>query len=335
MKKENILEVRNLEITFESKHGRVRAVQDVSFDVRKGEILAVVGESGCGKSVTGKAIIGTIQNKGKLGENTHIYFEGEDTMEYTQKQWESFRGDKCALIFQDALAALNPTLTVGRQIAEMLVIHRGMKYQAAMKEAVHMLEKVGIAYPEKRVKQYPHEFSGGMRQRVMIAMALVCNPDLLIADEPTTALDVTIQAQIMELLKKMQRENHTSMIMITHDLGIVSGMADRVLVMYAGKVMEQGTLRDIFYRNVHPYTKGLLHSVPRLDIKENEELESIPGTPPSLINPEPGCPFATRCAYCSKICREKQPPLHQIDEEHLAYCWMLEKGEGEAWKEKS
>ena len=289
-----VLEVKNLSVSFRTLKGEVQAVRDVSFDIEKGSVTAIVGESGCGKSVTSKSIMGLIKKPGYVSKDSQIIFQGENIQEYNRKQWEAYRGPKCSICFQDALTALNPTMTVGKQIMEKIRVHKKVSKQEAWAEAVQMLERVGIPNPELRMKQYPHEFSGGMRQRVMIAIAMTLNPDLLIADEPTTALDVTVQADILDMMKEIQKEHPMSIILITHDLGIVANFATDIIVMYAGKIVERGTAEDIFYHPTHPYTKALLRAVPRLDM-EGEKLETIEGAPPNMINPPKGCPFAQRC----------------------------------------
>lgn len=318
----NLIEVKNLCVSYQTYAGEVKSVRGVNFTVEKGETLAIVGESGCGKTVTAKTIMGLIQSPGIVKEGSEIIYAGKNLIGQSEKEWESYRGGECAMIFQDALAALNPTMSVGKQIAENLIIHKKMNKKDAMKKAVEILGKVGIPEPEKRIKQYPHEFSGGMRQRVMIAIALACSPKLLIADEPTTALDVTIQAQILELLKELQKELKTSIILITHDLGVVADMADHIAVMYSGKIVEKGRGRDIFYHPRHPYTWSLLNAVPRLDGDRKKNLVSIEGTPPDLLLPIKGCAFAERCPYCMNICTRQEPPVFQFDEEHKASCWL-------------
>ena len=294
-----ILEVKNLRVSYHTYAGEVKAVRGVQFSLEKGQALAIVGESGCGKSVTAKSIMGLIKApQGEIKENSEILYHGENILKYNKKQWQHYKGGECAIIFQDALASLNPTMRVGKQIMENLMGHKNMTKQEAAKEAVEMLRMVGIPEPEKRVRQYPHEFSGGMRQRVMIAIAFACDPKILICDEPTTALDVTIQGQILDIIKNLQKKNQTSVIMITHDLGVVANIAQKIAVMYSGIIVESGTCEDIFYRPRHPYTWALIRSVPRLDLKNKQELATIPGTPPDLLNPPVGCPFCTRCSYC-------------------------------------
>lgn len=317
-----LIEVHNLHVSYHTYAGEVRSVRGVDFSVEEGETLAIVGESGCGKTVTAKTVMGLIQTPGVIKPGSEILYKGKNMVEQPEKEWESYRGGECAMIFQDALAALNPTLSVGKQIAENLIIHKKIEKKEAMKKAEALLKKVGIPEPEKRVRQYPHEFSGGMRQRVMIAMALACSPRLLIADEPTTALDVTIQAQILELLKQLQKETKVSIILITHDLGVVADMADHIAVMYSGKIVEYGSRRDIFYHPRHPYTWSLLHAVPRLDGNRKRELTYIEGAPPDMIKPINGCSFAERCTYCKNICTRREPPVFLFENEHRASCWL-------------
>lgn len=320
-----LVEVKNLCVSYQTYAGEVKSVRGVNFSVEEGETLAIVGESGCGKTVTAKTIMGLIQSPGIVKEGSEIIYAGKNLIQQSEKEWETYRGGECAMIFQDALAALNPTMSVGKQIAENLIIHKKMSKKDAMKKAEELLAKVGIPEPEKRIKQYPHEFSGGMRQRVMIAIALACSPRLLIADEPTTALDVTIQAQILELLKELQKELKTSIILITHDLGVVADMADHIAVMYSGKIIEKGSGRDIFYHPRHPYTWSLLNAVPRLDGSRKKNLVSIEGAPPDLLLPIKGCAFAERCPYCMNICTRQEPPVFQFENEHKASCWLHHK----------
>lgn len=319
----HLLEVKDLKVSYHSYAGEVQSVRGVNFTVDTGESVAIVGESGCGKSVTAKTIMGLIQTPpGEIKKESQILFEGRNLLEMSEKEWEAYRGSDCAIVFQDALAALNPTLTIGCQIVEKIQIHTDMNKEAAMKEAERLLTLVGIPNPAKRLKQYPHEFSGGMRQRAMIAIALACQPKLLIADEPTTALDVTIQADIIDLLKDLQKEFKMAVIMITHDLGIVADIAKKIVVMYAGKVVETGSNYDVFYNPKHPYTQALLRAVPRLDVEENQELESIEGTPPNMIAPPEGCAFCTRCKHCMKICQKMEPPKYEFEDGHTAQCWL-------------
>lgn len=322
-KQHKLLEVSHLSVSFHTYAGEVQAVRDVSFDVQKGETLAIVGESGCGKSVTAKALMGLIaEPPGEIKKGSQVRFDGSDILTFDEDAWSDFRGGQAAMIFQDALAALNPTLTVGRQIAENLIIHKKLTKARAMEKAVDILSMVGIPQPDQRVKQYPHEFSGGMRQRVMIGIAIACQPRLLIADEPTTALDVTIQAQILELLDSLKKQSGTSVVLITHDLGIVAGYADRIVVMYGGKIVESGASRDIFYHPRHPYTWALLGAVPRLDTNEKKKLYAIEGMPPDLTDPPLGCPFSTRCGYCMGACVKAMPPKTSFGGAHEFRCWL-------------
>ena len=318
-----ILDIKDLKVSFDTYAGEVQAVRGVTFHVDEGEVLAIVGESGCGKSVTAQTIMklnpmpparivgGSIQ----LGEH--------DIVAATEKQMQSIRGKEVSMIFQDPMTCMNPTTQVGKQTVEAIKLHKRLTRKESEAEAVKCLGQVNIPNPKERAKQYPHEFSGGMRQRAMSAMALSCRPKLLIADEPTTALDVTIQAQIMDLLHFIQGEINTAIILITHDLGVVAGSADRVAVMYAGRIVEAGTTQDIFYRNAHPYTQALLKSLPSPDTTRDEKLTAIPGTPPDLINPPVGCAFAARCKHCMKLCQEEYPPEFQVGEGHTASCWLL------------
>lgn len=322
---EIILDVKDLKVSFSTYAGEVQAVRGVSFHLKKGEVLAIVGESGCGKSVTAQTIMRLIPTPPSvIKPGSSIMFDGsKEITRMSNREMERIRGSEMGMIFQDPMTSLNPTMTIGTQIAETLIKHQNMSKHAAMERAVEMLSLVGISNPAGRVKQYPHELSGGMRQRVMIAIALACNPKLLIADEPTTALDVTIQAQIIELMKKLQEKTGSSIILITHDLGVVADMAQRVIVMYAGKVVEQGTLDDIFYHSEHPYTWGLLRSVPRLDQNAEEDLVPIPGTPPDLFAPPKGCAFAARCPYAMEVCMGEDPEHTKISSSHSAACWLL------------
>ena len=319
---EHLLEVKDLHVSFETYAGEVKAVRGVSFHLKKKEVIAIVGESGCGKSVTAQTIMRLIpMPPGKIKSGS-ILFNGKDLVKCSEKTMESIRGSEIGMIFQDPMTSLNPTMLVGEQIVEGLMQHQRIKKEEAMKKAGGMLRLVGIPNVEKRLKQYPYEFSGGMRQRVMIAIALSCSPKLLIADEPTTALDVTIQAQILELMNELKDKLDTSIIMITHDLGIVAGMAERVVVMYAGMVVETGSVSDVYFNSKHPYTWGLLKSVPRLDAVNKEELIPIKGTPPDLFAPPQGCAFAARCRYAMEVCTIYQPPEMDINEHHKASCWL-------------
>ncbi len=318
-----LLDVKDLTVSFDTYAGEVQAVRGVSFYLEKGEAIAIVGESGCGKSVTAQSIMRLIPSPPSRVKKGSVEFNGKDLLKITEREMQSIRGSEIGMIFQDPMTSLNPTMTVGNQICESLIKHRGVKKAEAWEEALKMLKLVNIPNAEKRLKQYPHEFSGGMRQRAMIAIALSCNPKLLIADEPTTALDVTIQAQIIELMQDLQKELNTAIILITHDLGVVADMAQRVVVMYAGKIVEVGDINDIFYSSKHPYTWGLLKSVPRLDADQKGELFPIDGTPPDLFAPPVGCGFAARCEWCMKICKEKQPDYYDVKEGHKAACWLL------------
>ena len=320
---EKILEVKDLHVSFQTYGGDVQAVRGVNFNLYKGETLAIVGESGSGKSVTAQTLMKLIpMPPGKI-TGGQILFDGTDIVSKTEKEMEKIRGKEISMIFQDPMTSLNPTMRVGKQIMEVLIKHQNMSKSEAKERAQELLKLVGIPMPEKRVNQYPHEFSGGMRQRVMIAIALAARPKLLIVDEPTTALDVTIQAQILELMKELQAKMDTSIIFITHDLGVVANIADRVAVMYAGQIVETGTVDEIFYDPRHPYTWGLLASMPSLENDEEVELHAIPGTPPDLTNPPKGDAFAPRNQYALAIDFEKAPPMFQISETHFARTWLL------------
>jgi oligopeptide transport system ATP-binding protein len=322
----NILEVKDLKVSFHTYAGEVQAVRGVSFELKRGEVLAIVGESGCGKSVTSQTIMRLIPSPPSLIKGGTILFDNKvDLLQLTLKEMESIRGSEIGMIFQDPMTSLNPTMTIGKQITEGLVKHQGLSKEKAEKQAIELLTLVGIPRPETRIKQYPHEFSGGMRQRVMIAISLACRPKLLIADEPTTALDVTIQAQIIDLLKELQEKIGSSIIIITHNLGVVADIAQRVAVMYAGKIVEQGTVDDIFYSAQHPYTWGLLHSILRLDDDEKSELVPIEGMPPDLLAPPQGCAFAARCPQAMKICLTEDPKSQVIQDEHSMACWLMDK----------
>ncbi|MBY0199785.1 ABC transporter ATP-binding protein [Priestia megaterium] len=318
---EKMLQIKNLHVQFLTYGGRVQAVRGVSFDLHKGETLAIVGESGCGKSVTSQSIMRLIPTPPGRITSGSILFKGQDLTKLSEKKMRDIRGADISMIFQDPMTALNPTLRVGEQIAENIMQHENISKEKAKEKAFETLELVGIPNPKERLKQYPHEFSGGMRQRIVIAMALVCNPEVLIADEPTTALDVTIQAQILELFKDIQQKTDVSIVLITHDLGVVAQVADRVAVMYAGKIVEIGTRRDIFYTPQHPYTKGLLRSVPRLDLYESE-LVPIAGSPPDLFAPPSGCSFAPRCPYVMEVCDRMYPASTKLKESHQVHCWL-------------
>lgn len=318
-----ILEVKDLRTSFFTYAGEVKSVDGVSFHVDEGEAVAIVGESGCGKSVTVQSIMRLIPTPpGKIIGGS-INFLGADLVKKSESEMEAIRGNEIGMIFQDPMTSLNPVLTVGLQITEVLKRHEGLTGDAAKQRAIKLLELVGIPNPESRLKQYPHQFSGGMRQRVMIAISLACNPKLLIADEPTTALDVTIQAQILELMKDLKDKINTSIILITHDLGVVAGLCSRVIVMYGGKIVESGNINDIYFNPKHPYTWGLLKSVPRLDATKKGKLIPITGTPPDLLNPPKGCSFAPRCSYCMRICNEQKPEYTTLQDGHQAACWLL------------
>ncbi|MDP5273349.1 ABC transporter ATP-binding protein [Chengkuizengella axinellae] len=320
---EKLLEVKDLHVSFQTYSGEVQAVRGVSFDVKKGETVAIVGESGCGKSVTAQTIIKLIpMPPGEIKQGS-ILFNEKEIVTKSKKEMFEIRGKEIGMIFQDPMTSLNPTMKVGNQIREGLIKHQRMSPRAATERAIELLKLVEIPQPEKRINQYPHEFSGGMRQRAMIAIALACNPKLLIADEPTTALDVTIQAQILKLMKNIQKKMGTSIILITHDLGVVADLCDRIVVMYAGKVVEQGTKREIFKNPQHPYTKGLLRSIPRLDQEKETSLIPIFGTPPDLISPPDGCGFCERCDDAMNICKLEDAELHQVSETHQSRCWLL------------
>ncbi|MFC5405252.1 ABC transporter ATP-binding protein [Cohnella soli] len=322
-----ILEVNNLRVSFKMFAGEVQAVRGVSFTVNKGEVLAIVGESGCGKSVTAQSIMRLIPSPPSvIKKGSSILFDGQtEIVKLTESQMENVRGNDIGMIFQDPMTSLNPTMTIGSQITEGILKHTKATKAEAMQRAAELLTLVGMSNAQERLLQYPHELSGGMRQRVMIALSLACNPKLLIADEPTTALDVTIQAQIIDLMRDIQKKTDTSIILITHDLGVVAEMAHKVIVMYAGKVVERGTLQDIFYDPKHPYTWGLLRSVPRLDSNKENELVSIPGSPPDLYAPPVGCAFAARCPYAMKVCQEIDPEHFDVGEGHTAACWLNHK----------
>lgn len=319
-----LLEVKDLRVSFNTYNGEVQAVRGVSFDLNEGETLAIVGESGSGKSVTSSTLMGLLPKPAGVIKSGQILFQGEDLVKKSEKEMQKIRGKEISMVFQDPLSSLNPTMKIGNQIIEGLIKHQGMNRAEAKKKAIELLDQVGIPHPEIRVNQYPHQFSGGMRQRVVIAIALACNPKILIADEPTTALDVTIQAQILELMKEIQRDTKTSIIFITHDLGVVANVADRVAVMYAGKIVEIGTVDDVFYNPKHPYTWGLLGSMPTLDAKD-EELYTIPGTPPDMLNPPKGDAFAPRNEFALEIDAVMEPPMFKVSDTHYAATWLLHK----------
>ena len=317
-----VLKVEDLHVSFDTYAGEVKAVRGVTFDVMEGEVLAIVGESGCGKSVTAQTIMKLNPMPPARIVKGEIILADKNIVKAAENEMMKIRGKDVSMIFQDPMTCLNPTMTVGKQLTEAICHHQKLSKQEAHKEALRLLNLVKIPNAEQRSKQYPHEFSGGMRQRVMIAMALSCAPKLLIADEPTTALDVTIQAQIMDLLEEIRQKTNTAIILITHDLGVVASMADRVAVMYAGKIVEIGTAEDIFYRSSHPYTKALLKSLPTTEMDRSVRLVSIAGTPPDLLNPPVGCGFASRCKNCMKICQSELPPQFEVDHNHLSSCWL-------------
>lgn len=318
---EKLLEVKNLCVNFGTYGGEVKAVRGVTFDLHKGETLAIVGESGSGKSVACKTIMRILSSNGYIKDG-EILFNNKDLTKISEKEMEKVRGKDIAMIFQDPMTSLNPTMTIGKQIMEPIIKHQGLSKEEAKKRAIELIDLVGISDSEKRFKQYPHQFSGGMRQRIVIAISLACNPKILIADEPTTALDVTIQAQILELIKDLQEKTGVAVIFITHDLGVVANVADRVAVMYAGKIIEYGTSDDIFYDPKHPYTWGLLGSMPTLDIGDND-LYNIPGTPPDLMSPPKGDAFALRSAYAMKLDHVAEPPMFKVSDSHYAATWLL------------
>lgn len=326
-----ILEVNNLQVSFHTYAGEVQSVRGVTFDANEGEILAIVGESGCGKSVTSKTVMGLINTpSGEIKAGSEVLYLGKNILGQSEKEWEQYRGAECAMIFQDALTSLNPTMQIGKQVMENITNHAKVSKEEARKQAVEMLKLVKIPDAEMSMKKYPHELSGGMRQRVMIAIALAGKPKVLIADEPTTALDVTIQAQILDLMKDIQKKLGTTIILITHDLGVVASVADRIVVMYSGKIMEKGNCADVFYNQKHPYTWALLNAAPNLELENKQTLVAIEGTPPDLIDPPAGCPFAARCPHCMQICTEEFPPEYEFGEGHVASCWMRHPDSGYA-----
>ena len=321
----NVLNIKDLYVSFDTYAGEVQAVRGVSYHVDEGEVLGVVGESGCGKSVTAQTIMKLNPMPPAKIKSGEITLDGIDIIATSEDKMQEIRGKEVSMIFQDPMTCLNPTMKVGRQITEAIKHHQKLSKEEAEKRSIEMLKLVQIPNPEERAQQYPHEFSGGMRQRAMIAMALSCNPKLLIADEPTTALDVTIQAQIIDLLGDIRKKTGTAIILITHDLGVVASLVDRVAVMYAGKIVETAKVNDIFKNAAHPYTNALLSSLPSHDTSKEDKLTSIPGTPPDLIKPPVGCGFASRCEKCMKICKAKQPPVFDLGDGHSASCWLLHK----------
>ncbi len=321
---EKLLEIKDERLSFFTPAGEVKALNGVSFSMEEGEVLGIVGESGSGKSVTAYSIMGLTAYPGKLVGGT-VRFNGHEIEKMTEKEFRKIRGNEVSIIFQDPMTSLNPVYTIGNQIVEVILLHTNKTKKEAYERAKELLELVGINEPAKRLKQYPHELSGGMRQRVMIAIALACEPKLLIADEPTTALDVTIQAQILELMQELRKKLGMSIIMITHDLGVVANMCEKIAVMYAGHIVEYGTADEIFYNPSHEYTKGLIKSIPKLNAEKIERLVPIEGQPVDLLNPPAGCPFAPRCSECMKICLNKMPPKTELSDTHYSYCWLLQK----------
>lgn len=318
-----ILKVENLQVSFHTYAGEVKAVRGIDFDLHKGETLAIVGESGCGKTVTAKAVMRILKEPpAETKKDSKILFNGEDVLGFCKERLREYKGSDVSMIFQDPMTSLNPTMRVGAQIEESLKIHTKLTKEERRNEVISLLGKVGIPEPARRARQYPHELSGGMRQRVMIAISLACHPRVLIADEPTTALDVTIQAQIFDLLKHLKEEMETSIMLITHDLGVVADFADRILVLYGGEVVETGTIQEIYKNPQHPYTWALLKSVPKIHTEKKDKLYSLGGTPPDLIMDIPGCPFTDRCDKAMEICRGHKPPLTQFSNTHYAKCWL-------------
>ena len=322
MENNNLLEIKDLKVSFFTSAGEVKAVDGISYKLERGRVMGIVGESGSGKSVSAYSIMGLLQSPGKVVGGS-ITFNGKDVLTMNEKEMQAMRGNEVSMIFQNPMTCLNPVYTVGNQLVEAVLCHENISHKEAEKRAREMLDLVGINNVKKRMTQYPHEFSGGMRQRVMIAMGLICNPKLLIADEPTTALDVTIQAQILELMKELQKKIDMSIVFITHNLGVVAEICDRVSVMYAGHIIESGLVDDIFYQPLHPYTLGLLRSMPRVDAESHERLIPIEGTPVDMLDPPEGCPFGPRCEHCMKICLREAPPNIAVGGEHLVACWLL------------
>ncbi len=325
MQKEPILSVNNLAVSFSTYAGEVQAVRGVTWHLNEKETIAIVGESGCGKTVSIQTTMGLLQKPAGKIKSGSILFRGEEMVDNTAKQWRAIQGNQMTMIFQDPMTYLNPTMRVGDQIAEAYLQHHKCSKKEAMAEVHEMMRLVSLPNPEENMRRYPHQLSGGMRQRIMVAMALICKPKVLFADEPTTALDVTIQAQIIEMMNNLKDKVDTSIVLITHDLGVVANMAQRIYVMYAGKIVEHGDVNTIFQNPKHPYTWGLLASVPRLDSKNKDALQFIPGTPPDLLAPPQGCPFAARCKYAMNICKRAMPPVTNFEEpEHYCSCWLYD-----------
>lgn len=321
---EQLVRVENLTVSYYTYAGEVQAVRGISFELQRGKTTAIVGESGCGKTVTAKTLMGLIHKPGVIKEGSKIYFDGEEISKFSNKEWNAFKGKKCSMIFQDALVSLNPTMKIGKQIIENLNNHeKDLTAKEKYDRAIEFLELVEIPDAKSCMNKYPHELSGGMRQRIMIAMALVTHPELLIADEPTTALDVTIQLQIIKLMKDLQKKLDMSIVLITHDLGIVADIADEIIVMYAGKIVERGKCREIFYHPQHPYTWALMKSVPRVDYDGHQELITIEGSIPDMTNPPAGCAFCNRCPYAMKICHRSEPNVVTVSEGHDVSCWLM------------
>lgn len=320
--KQTLLEVKDLRVSFFTPVGEVKAVNGISYELNNGEVMGIVGESGSGKSVEAYSIMGLLQPPGKVVGGS-ITFEGQDVLALSKKERREFRGTQVSMIFQNPMTCLNPVYTIGKQLSEALLVHKKMKKEEALEQVKEILTLVGITNVDQRVNQYPHELSGGMRQRVMIAMGLICKPKVLIADEPTTALDVTIQAQILELMKDIQKKTGMAIIFITHNLGVVAEICDKVCVMYAGHIVEKAEVRELFYNPCHPYTRGLLRSMPRVDADSYERLIPIAGTPVDMLDLPKGCPFAPRCENCMKICCHSEPPVRTMGEGHEASCWLL------------
>ena len=325
-KHERLLEVNDLAVSFFTYAGEVQAVRGVSWHLDKNETIALVGESGCGKSVTIQTVMGLLQSPGRVIGGS-VRFEGRDMLALNAKELRQIQGNRMSMIFQDPLSYLNPTMRVGEQIAESYRLHHKVSRAEAEARVLDMMRLISFPEPERNMRAYPHQLSGGMRQRIMVAMALICNPQVLFADEPTTALDVTIQAQIIELMNSLKEKLNTAIVLITHDLGVVANMAQRIYVMYAGKIVERGSAKDIFYRPKHPYTWGLLASVPRVDAEQDRDFRYIPGTPPDLLNPPKGCPFAARCRYACRACVTDMPEETAFDtQDHRASCWLYHPG---------